>query len=221
MAVENVVIIGSGPAGWTAAIYAARANLKPLVFEGSEPLGQLNATTEVENFPTWPAADSDVLAEFSRSALSPERFANLELGYYKGKRALKGKRSAIGPEIMEYMRQQAVNFGTRVITDDIVKVDFQRHPFVLTSLEGTTVETLTVIISTGARANYLGLPSESRFTNNGAQSPPATGQAWEYGVIDIDLGGVVDLVSEHERQPSGQMNVRPVIRGPSARSFVR
>jgi thioredoxin reductase (NADPH) len=176
---ENVVIIGSGPAGWTAAIYAARANLKPLVYEGAVseenrvrntlPLGQLALTTEVENFPTWPAADSETLAQFSRSALPADRFGNLE-GYYKGKRALHGKRSAIGPEIMEYMRQQAVNFGTRIVTDDIVRVHFQRHPFVLTSLEGNSVETRTVIISTGARANYLGLPSEARFTNNGVSA---------------------------------------------------
>jgi thioredoxin reductase (NADPH) len=176
---ENVVIIGSGPAGWTAAIYAARANLKPLVYEGAVsednrvrntlPLGQLALTTEVENFPTWPAADSETLAQFSRSALPPDRLANLD-GYYKGKRALHGKRSAIGPEIMEYMRQQAVNFGTRIVTDDIMRVDFKRHPFVLTALEGSTVEALTVIISTGARANYLGLPSEDRFKNNGVSA---------------------------------------------------
>src|SRR5437660_63335 len=127
---ENVVIIGSGPAGWTAAIYAARANLKLLVYEGNAlldenrikgtlPLGQLNLTTEVENFPSWPAADVQALAAFSRSALPPERIAYLE-HYYVGKNVHHGKRAAIGPELMEYMRQQAVNFGTRIITDDIV-----------------------------------------------------------------------------------------------------
>jgi thioredoxin reductase (NADPH) len=71
---------------------------------------------------------------------------------------------------MEYMRQQAVNFGTRIVTDDIVKVDFKRHPFLLTSLEGQTVEALAVIVATGARANYLGLPSEQRFKNNGVSA---------------------------------------------------
>jgi thioredoxin reductase (NADPH) len=176
---EKVVIVGSGPAGWTAAIYAARANLEPLVYEGaitqenSEngtlPLGQLNLTTEVENFPAWPYVDAAVLAQFSKSALPEDRYANLS-GFYEGRSAHHGKRSAFGPEQMEYMRQQAVNFGTRIVTDDIVKLDFQRHPFVLSSREGQLVETLAVILATGARANYLGLPSEQRFKNRGVSA---------------------------------------------------
>jgi thioredoxin reductase (NADPH) len=176
---ERVVIIGSGPAAWTAAIYAARANLQPLVFEGAltaenqmkgtAPLGQLNLTTEVENFPTWPYVDSEVLAAFSKSALSPERYEQLR-HFYEGRAAHRGKRSAFGPEQMEYVRQQAVNFGTRIITDDIVKVDFQCHPFMLTASQGETVESLAVIVATGARANYLGLPSEERFKNNGVSA---------------------------------------------------
>jgi thioredoxin reductase (NADPH) len=170
---EKVVIIGSGPAGWTAAIYAARANLQPLVFEGATtgentikgtlPLGQLNLTTEVENFPGWPFADSILLRQLVESALTKTHL-------YEGRKNHPGKRAVTGPELMELMRQQAVNFGTRIITDDIVKVDFKKHPFTLTSLEGQTVEALTVILATGARANYLGLPSEDRFKNNGVSA---------------------------------------------------
>lgn len=174
---EKVVIIGSGPAGWTAAIYAARANLQPLVFEGSAtwpanqsngttPLGQLNLTTEVENFPAWPFVDNSALQQFAKAALPEDRFENLS-HYYK---AHQGKRAAFGPELMEFMRQQAVNFGTRIITDDIVKVDFKRRPFALTSRDNGTVEAQAVIISTGARANYLGLPSEDRFKNKGVSA---------------------------------------------------
>jgi thioredoxin reductase (NADPH) len=178
---EKVVIIGSGPAGWTAAIYAARANLQPLVFEGNAfweenrqkgtlPLGQLNLTTEVENFPAWPHVDSSVLAQFSRSALPEERLAmGLDL-LYEGKQAHQGRRAVFGPELMEYMRQQALNFNTRIVTDDIVTVDFKRYPFRLVAREGQEVEALTVIIATGARANYLGLPSEDRFKNNGVSA---------------------------------------------------
>jgi thioredoxin reductase (NADPH) len=177
---EKVVIIGSGPSGWTAAIYAARANLSPLVFEGSAtwpanqtngttPLGQLNLTTEVENFPAWPFVDTEALHQFAKSSLPEDRYANLKY-FYEGKKAHVGKRAAFGPELMEFMRQQAVNFDTRIITDDIVKVDFSKRPFTLTSRENGVVEAQAVIIATGARANYLGLPSEDRFKNNGVSA---------------------------------------------------
>src|ERR1700732_732641 len=159
---EKVVIIGSGPAGWTAAIYAARANLEPLVFEGAVteenrikgtlPLGQLALTTEVENYPGFPAGNA---AEYLRTALPPERQP-----YWVQEKKPQPSHGVNGPELMELMRQQAVNFGTRVVTDDIVSVDFKQHPFLLTALEGEMVETLAVIVATGARANYLGLPSE-------------------------------------------------------------
>jgi thioredoxin reductase (NADPH) len=133
--------------------------------KGTMPLGQLNLTTEVENFPTWPFVDAEVLTQFAKSALPPERYANLE-GRVHGH----GKRSATGPELMEFARQQAVQFGTRVITDDIVKVDFSKRPFKLWSLEGKEFSAHSVIVATGARANYLGLPSEDRFKNNGVSA---------------------------------------------------
>lgn len=176
---EKVVIIGSGPAGWTAAIYTARANLNPLVFEGAiteenrlkgtTPLGQLNLTTEVENFPTWPHVETSVLQAFAKSALPVERYNNL-VGFYEGKHAHHGKRAAFGPELMEFARQQAANFGTRIVTEDIVRVDFSRRPFKLWSSGGQEIESHAVIIATGARANYLGLPSEDRFKNNGVSA---------------------------------------------------
>lgn len=140
---EKLVIIGSGPAGWTAALYAGRANLSPLVFEGAIieknrlqgtlPLGQLALTTEVENFPGFPDG-------------------------------------IMGPELMEKMREQAKKFGARVVTDDVVSADFSRRPFVLTPLESPPVQAHAVIIATGARANYLGLPSEEAFKNRGVSA---------------------------------------------------
>ncbi len=167
---EKVVIIGSGPAGWTAAIYASRANLRPLVFEGAIteenrmngtlPLGQLNLTTEVENYPGFPAGK---LTEFLRSALAADELAMLEPLH-------EGKHAVTGPELMRLMKQQALNFGTRVVTEDIVDVDFSNRPFTLTSDTGRTVRCHTVIIATGARANYLGLPSEAAFKNRGVSA---------------------------------------------------
>jgi thioredoxin reductase (NADPH) len=173
MAAEKVVIIGSGPAGWTAAIYAARANLRPLVFEGDAtseenrlqgtlPLGQLALTTEVENYPGFPVGQS---REYLRTALPSERQP-----YWVQANKKQPSAGVNGPELMELMRQQAVNFGTRVVTDDIVKVDLKRHPFLLSPRTAPAVESLSVIVATGARANYLGLPSEDAFKNNGVSA---------------------------------------------------
>src|SRR5713226_190915 len=169
---EKVVIIGSGPAGWTAALYAARANLQPLVFEGAItaenhmkgtlPLGQLALTTEVENYPGLPEGDS---REYLRTALAADR-----IPYWIEEKKPQPSPGINGPEMMELMRQQAANFGTRIFTDDIVQVNFQKRPLVLTAGEGETVETLSVIIATGARANYLGLPSEERYKNQGVSA---------------------------------------------------
>ena len=132
---EKIVIIGSGPAGWTAAIYAARANLDPVVYEGEPsnimvPGGQLMYTTEVENYPGFPS----------------------------------GIR---GTEMMELFKQQSQRFDTQVFTEDITSVDFSSHPFQLKSSEGNDIEALSVVIATGARANWLNLPNEQRLAQSG------------------------------------------------------
>ncbi len=168
MKLENVVIIGSGPAAWSAAIYAARAELQPLVFEGAIteenriagtlPLGQLNLTTEVENYAGFPGGD---LTQYLDTAVDPAVRATM---------APHSKHGVSGPELMELMRQQAKNFGTRIITDDIVRVDLKKHPFELTASESQVTQALTIIVATGARANYLGLPSEEAFKNRGVSA---------------------------------------------------
>jgi thioredoxin reductase (NADPH) len=141
---EKIIIIGSGPAAWTCAIYAGRANLQPLVYEGaiSEenrlrgtlPLGQLNLTTEVENFPGFPEGVN-------------------------------------GPELMARMREQAVNLAkVRIVTEDMASVDLSRRPFVVTDAAGTVTQTHALVVATGASANYLGLESEARFKNHGVSA---------------------------------------------------
>ena len=136
--VEKIVIIGSGPAGWTAAIYAGRANLKPVVYEGNfsydpPPLGQLNLTHEVENFPGFPNGIQ-------------------------------------GPELMLAMREQAERVGTRIVTEVILEADLSQRPFKLKDSNGDTIETESVIIASGAVANYLGLPSEHKYKNHGVSA---------------------------------------------------
>ena len=123
--IEKLVVIGSGPAGWTACIYAARANLDPLAIIGVPaanpapvlPGGQLMLTTEVENYPGFPHGVS-------------------------------------GPDMMALFQQQAERFGTRIANADVVKCDFTQRPFVLETSEGETVRARAVIIATGATANW-------------------------------------------------------------------
>lgn len=175
---EKVIIIGSGPAGWTAAIYAARANLLPLVYEGAItdrnrvqgtlPLGQLALTTEVEN---WPGTPAGSYRELLQTALEADRRP-----YWVERNKPQPTHGINGPELMELMRKQALNFGTRIVTKDVVKVDLKSRPFRVTAANpdergsAETVEALTLIIATGARANYLGLPSEDHYKNRGVSA---------------------------------------------------
>jgi thioredoxin reductase (NADPH) len=172
---EKVVIIGSGPAAWTAAIYAARAQLDPLVFQGNPfddknkqngtmPLGQLALTTEVENFPSWPAGDT---REYLKTALKPD---DVDFPYWVADDKPQPTEGINGPELMALMRQQAKNFGTRVESKDVVKVDLSKQPFTLTTHDGETTETWTLILATGARANYLGLDTEEAYKNKGVSA---------------------------------------------------
>ena len=170
---EKVIIIGSGPAGWSAAIYAARANLEPLLFEGAIteenrvnntlPLGQLALTTEVENYAGFPAG---MLDQFLDSAIEPDRRAIMP----PTPKGHEGKHAVTGPELMELMRQQAKNFGTRIITDDVVSVDLSKRPFKVISRDSGEHFAQTIIVATGAKANYLGLPSEDKFKNRGVSA---------------------------------------------------
>jgi thioredoxin reductase (NADPH) len=169
---EHVVIIGSGPAGWSAAIYAARANLKPLLFEGTVhpemiPLGQLAFTTEVENYAGFPAGD---IRSFVESAVDADRHYNLPPVPTGHTRDDRPHYAVQGVELMELMKQQALNFGTRVVGDDIVGVDLSSSPPKVIPASGDPVETHTIIVATGARANYLGLPSEEAFKNRGVSA---------------------------------------------------
>jgi thioredoxin reductase (NADPH) len=132
---ETLVIIGSGPAAWTAAIYAARADLEPLVYEGSFsrtmiPGGQLMFTTEIENYPGFPEGIT-------------------------------------GQKMMMDFKDQAERFGTRVITEEIARVDLTERPFRLWSGAGEEIEAQTVIIATGANARWIGLPNEERLAQSG------------------------------------------------------
>lgn len=130
--IENIIIIGSGPAGLTSAIYTSRANLEPFMIEGEEAGGQLMTTTEVENFP----------------------------GFEHG---------ITGPDLVTVMRKQAERFGTRFLTRNVTKVDFTQRPFKIWVGEKLHLAK-AVIISTGASAKYLGLPSEKQYANRGVSA---------------------------------------------------
>jgi len=130
--IRNVIIIGSGPAGLTAAVYAARAELRPLVLAGLTPGGQLMETTEVENFPGFP-------------------------------------RGILGPELMDNMTKQAERFGAEIVYEEAVSVDFKARPFTVSTAK-TSYSAKSVIIATGATANWLGMESEQRLRGKGVSA---------------------------------------------------
>jgi thioredoxin reductase (NADPH) len=127
------LIIGSGPSGYTAAIYAARANLKPVMYQGIQPGGQLTITTEVENYPGYPEGIQ-------------------------------------GPEMMVDFEKQAARMGTDIRYGMATKVDFSRHPLQVEIDEEKWIEADAVIISTGASAKWLGIPSEQRLNGYGVSA---------------------------------------------------
>ena len=155
--VRKVLIIGSGPAGYTAAIYAARANLAPLMISGVQAGGQLMLTSHIENYPGF---------------VDP----------------------VLGPELMETMRKQAERFGTDMLGEDVVSVDFARRPFVVQTADAR-LEAQTVIVATGASAKMLGLPSENLLIGHGV-STCATCDGFFFKDQDIMVVGGGDSALE-------------------------
>lgn len=153
-----VLIIGSGPAGYTAGIYAARAGLKPLIVSGEQPGGQLTITTDVENYPGFPEPVN-------------------------------------GTELMERMKQQAINLGVEFVEDKIIEVDFKQRPFSCNSENYNLFTADTIIIATGASARWLGLESEEKFLGFGV-SGCATCDGFFYRGKDVAVVGGGNTAAE-------------------------
>ncbi len=155
----RMIIIGSGPAGYTAAIYAARAMLEPVLISGFEPGGQLMITTDVENYPGF----ADPIQ---------------------------------GPWLMEQMRKQAEHVGTRMVADYVTGVDLSAHPFTVTCDSGETHTCETLVIATGAKAKWLGLPSEEKFKGYGVSACATCDGFFYRGKNVIVVGGGNSAVEE-------------------------
>lgn len=175
------LIVGSGPAGYTAAIYAGRANLSPLQYCGLQTGGQLTQTTEVENFP----------------------------GYPKG---------VDGNQMMAELREQAQRFGADIRDGVIVKADFSKKPYVLTTDRGVEIEAETVIIATGASAKYLGLPDEDKYNGQGV-SACATCDGFFYRKKVVAVVGGGDTACEEASYLAGLCSkVYMIVRKPYLRA---
>ncbi|MGV7105498.1 thioredoxin-disulfide reductase [Flavobacterium sp. U410] len=154
------LIIGSGPAGYTAAIYAARANMNPVLYQGQQPGGQLTTTNDVENFPGYPDGIS-------------------------------------GPDMMIQLQAQAKRFGTDIRDGWVTKVDFSAAPHKIWVNETTEIHADTVIISTGASAKYLGLPSEQHYLQlGGGVSACAVCDGFFYRNQEVVIVGAGDSACE-------------------------
>jgi thioredoxin reductase (NADPH) len=156
--IVKVLIIGSGPAGYTAAIYAARAGLKPVLYTGGQPGGQLTITNDVENFPGYPDGVN-------------------------------------GPQMMVDLQKQAERFGTKVHYAVVTSVDFSGYPLKVVIDEKQEMIAESVIISTGATAKYLGLPSEAKFANRGV-SACAVCDGYFYRGREVAVVGAGDSAAE-------------------------
>jgi thioredoxin reductase (NADPH) len=155
--IYDVIIIGSGPSGYTAAIYAARANLSVLMLQGYQVGGQLMLTSDVENYP----------------------------GFEEG---------ILGPSMMEKFEAQARRFGTQMIPEDVISVDFSKRPFKVT-IDSGEYQARAIIISTGASAKWLGLPSEQRLQGRGV-SACATCDGFFFKKKDVAVIGGGDTAME-------------------------
>lgn len=177
----KTLILGSGPAGYTAAIYAGRANLQPVLYVGIQPGGQLTTTTIVENFPGYP-------------------------------------NGVDGNQMMQDLREQAARFGTEMRDGSIVKINFEKRPYLVEDERGNQLEADTIIIATGASAKYLGLEDEEKYRGEGV-SACATCDGFFYRKRTVAVVGGGDTACEEALYLAGlAKKVYMIVRKPYLRA---